>query len=140
MSSAQLPGPQVGTLSGMVPAAPVYNRANCLPFTEVRFVSPLLILTGVSAKGSLEAQHAQGQGTPPGPLGGGKRVIPGTWFGACVAGGSMAVVRWFSHVPSLRVETFAFQDWGAGWSFLLELNQRKKEKRLQGPTRNESYG
>ena len=49
-------------------------------------------------------------------------------------------MRWFSHVPSLRMETFAFQAWGAGWSFLLELNERKKEKRLAGPTGNESYG
>lgn len=50
----------------------------------------------------------------------------------------MTVVRWFSYVPSRRTETFDFHAWGTGWSFLLELNQRKKEKRLAGPTRNES--
>lgn len=111
-----------------------------MPFTEVRVVSPLQILTGVSAKVSLEAQHAQGQGTPLGPLGGGKGVLPGTWFGVCGTGDGMTVVRWFSHVPSRRMETFDFHAWGAGWSFLLELNQRKKEKRMAGPTRNESNG
>ena len=47
-----------------------------------------------------------------------------TWFGARGAGDVMALVRWFSHVPSLRMETFAFHAWGAGWSFLLELNQK----------------
>lgn len=61
-----------------------------------------------------------------------------TWFGARGAGDVMALVRWFSHVPSLRTETFAFHAWGAGWSFLLELNQKKR--RLAGPTGNESYG
>lgn len=49
-----------------------------------------------------------------------------TWFGARGAGDVMALVRWFSHVPSLRTETFAFHAWGAGWSFLLELNQKKR--------------
>ena len=122
----------------MVPATPVYKQGQLFAFYRgaCHLPSPDTH-RGLSKSLSLEAQHAQRQATPPGPLGGGKGVLPGTWFGVCGAGDGMTVVRWFSYVPSRRTETFDFHAWGAGWSFLLELNQRK-EKRLAGPTRNES--